>query len=288
MSPKRNFQHNPEQGKDERKSRQDHRTVEPEPAQVDEQMSDQDSAAQDSFLQVQHLLGNRAVERLVQKGSRSGEFSFRPGGGPPAILRQVLLDRAAGEAGLAPAVQREGEEAETDVMNEPAEELETPAAQADSGTVTIQPVNPTTYDVTGANLDEVGQALGTDEWGRCTWNVTYTFETTGTRVTKVDVTLSLTINMPRWTGDGYANASPAARAEWQRMTTALQGHEDHHAAIARTWAPRFKQNMLGQTTAGMRSQYTSTLAAMETEESNYDSTSNHGQNEGVSLDTSIP
>lgn len=218
-------------------------------------------------------MGNHALLRLAKSGHFEGEIPLRRMN--PEGLRQAVITQVAQKIGMTPAIQKEDGD---------AVELATPTS---TGTVTIEEPVEDPYDVSGATLQEVFGQLDPEEWGRCRWNVDYNYETTGGRVTSVNITLRLTIRMPRWT-DGYSGASQAAQAEWQRMITALRGHENHHADIARRWAPIFKDNILGQPGGQAAAKYQQTLNRMEREQRDYDTTSRHGQTEGVSLDTTIP
>jgi hypothetical protein len=221
-------------------------------------------------------LGNHTLLRLAERGHLEGEIPIRQMN--PDGLRQAVLAQVAQKTGTTSAIQKEDGEAEEPV----------PAAAGDTstGTVTVLEPQVVPYDVSGTTLEEVGAQLDPEEWGRCHWNVTYNVQTTGGRVTRVNITMRLTIRMPRWT-QGYSEASAAARAEWQRMLTALQAHEDHHAAMARERAPRFKENILGQPAGEAGTRYQETLDDLQTDQDTYDTETSHGETEGVTLDTSI-
>lgn len=225
---------------------------------------------------LQHVIGNRAIQRVRQSGVLKGEKPLSSYS--PAQLRQAVLAQVASKTDHVPLIQKDDLDAET---------LDAGPTVADTGTVTIEEPVLDEYEVTGTTLAGVHGQLDPEEWGRCRWTVDYDYETTNGRVTRVNITLRLTIRMPRW-GEGFDQASPAARTEWQRMITALRAHEDHHADIARNWAPRFKDNILGQRAGRAANKYQQTMNQMEREQRNYDTSSSHGQNEGVSLDTTIP
>lgn len=66
--------------------------------------------------------------------------------------------------------------------------------------------------------------------------------------TSTHVTVSLHGNfvyrLPTWTG--YASASPAAKAEWDKMIGKLRAHEDRHLAIAMEEGDRLAQELVGK------------------------------------------
>lgn len=223
---------------------------------------------------LQHTIGNRAVQRVLERGHLQGQAHSRIFS--PERLRQIARKQAEARVGAVPAIQREE-----------AEALDAAPAAVNDGLVTINEPQSETYEVRGATLAAVSAALDPVEWGRCRWTVDYSFETAGGRATKVDITLHLTIRMPRWAGEGFQQASVAAREEWQRMLGALQAHEDHHAGIARDWAPTFKERMLNKRQSRLARTHQQVLGEMEKEQKKYDKDSHHGQTEGVSLDTSI-
>jgi predicted secreted Zn-dependent protease len=154
------------------------------------------------------------------------------------------------------------------------------------GTITIQPPQPAPYDVSGTTLAELHSQLDPTEWGRCTYHYGYDYQTTNGQTTRVDVTLTLTIRLPRWQ-EGRDQASAAARAEWDRMLGALRTHEDGHADIAREWAPTVKQRLLGVPEGNVASRYSQVLGEVRTRQQEYDDETQHGQTQGVSLDLSI-
>lgn len=219
-------------------------------------------AAPAAYLQrLQRAIGNYGVQRVVESrlaGGVGARFGHRLG-----FVRKVpARDRTA-------AVQRD-EEADT----------------ADDGTVTIEEPTSDPYDVSGTTLAEVHAQLDPTEWGRCTYHYDYDYGTTNGRVTRVDITLRLTIRLPRWQ-EGRDEAAPEARAEWDRMMAALRAHEERHAEIAREWAPRFKQRILGVPAGNATATYNQVKREADAAQRQYDAETHHGQTEGVTLDLSI-
>jgi hypothetical protein len=164
---------------------------------------------------------------------------------------------------------------------------ETDTEQPDDGTVTIQPVQDDPYDVTGTSLAEVMDQLDPTEWGHCRYHYDYDYETTNGRTTRVDVTLTLTVRLPRWQGQGWDDASEAVKGEWRRMLRALATHEEGHADIARDWAPTVRERLLNRPEGNVQQRYSQVLGEVRTDQDRYDDQTNHGQTQGVSLDLSI-
>lgn len=224
------------------------------------------------LLALQHGVGNRTVRQLVEKANGHGSYQ---------LDRAALLRLTQGEGSLVPdsALQ-------TTTQAGPLQRDEEDAAPQD-GAVTIEEVGYEYYDVQGSTLAEVAPQLDPVEWGRCRYQYDYSYETTRGRTTRVDVTLRLTIRLPRWQGEGWNRASPAAQREWQRMMQALEGHEDEHADIARRHAPAFKQRLLNQRERRVRPRYNQALGRVDRETRRFDRRTRHGRSQGVTLDTSI-
>jgi predicted secreted Zn-dependent protease len=235
---------------------------------------------------LQDQIGNQATQRLLAR--RSGQGSLK--------LDQETIARLQHENGpatrdLAHMIgqaepQLQGQ-ASTDTVQREEGDEEAPQAQPSDGEVTIEDVETEYYDVTGSTLEEVAGQLDPDEWGRCTYHYDYNYETTNGHTTKVDITLKLTIRLPRWQGKGWEKASPAAKKEWLHMLKALEKHEVDHADIARQWAPKFKERLLNQKENKIQKRYNQTLQKVNQETKQFDQKTKHGQNQGVSLDTTI-
>lgn len=240
------------------------------------------------FLQDQ--LGNRTIQRLIAQRSHEGsikldeetiaslqlegnpmvpELTQVAGGVGPQLHRQLIAE----------SIQRQ-EEAEAEPQAEPQ-------ARPTDGDVCIEDVNFEYYDVRGSTLAQVAPQLDPQEWGRCTYHFDYTYETTNGRVSRVDITLRLTVRLPRWQGQGWDNASPHVKQEWQRMLEALQGHEEEHAEIARRWAPVFKERLLNLRAGRVGQRYNQLLKKVDKETKEFDQRTRHGRTQGVTLDKSI-
>jgi predicted secreted Zn-dependent protease len=219
-------------------------------------------AAPARYLQrLQRTIGNYGVQRVVE--------SRLAGGAGARIEHKLGAVREVRARDGAAMVQRDEEE-----------------GSADDGTVTILPPQSDPYDVSGTTLAELHSQLDPTEWGRCTYHYGYDYETTNGRATRVNITLTLTIRLPRWQ-EGRDDASAATRTEWDRMMGALRAHEERHAEIAREWAPTFKQRMLGVREGNLASRHSQVLGQVDQRQGQYDTQTTHGQTEGVSLDLSV-
>jgi hypothetical protein len=111
--------------------------------------------------------------------------------------------------------------------------------------------------------------------------------------TNLTVTLhaNLSRRMPTWTG--YAKASDAAKAEWDRMIGKLGAHEDRHVAIAVEEAEQLAKDLVGKEISDIAQMVTDANARLQQRQDELDDPSNtdHGAKAGVqygdvTLDTS--
>jgi Bacterial protein of unknown function (DUF922) len=87
--------------------------------------------------------------------------------------------------------------------------------------------------------------------------------------------------MPTWSG--YAKASPAAKAEWDRMIGKLGAHEDRHVAIAVEEAEQLAKDLIGKDISDIAQMVTDANARMQQRQDELDDPSNtdHGAKPGV-------
>jgi len=203
---------------------------------------------------LQNQIGNAAVQRLLAEKN-----------GPQGSDSQSLVLNAL--------QRREEQEA---------------ADQPDNGQVIIKEPTIDYYDVGGSTLAEVATQLDPNEWGHCKYDYKYRYETEtiNGKTTKVYVTLELTIRLPRWQR-GWGKASDATKAEWTNMLKALEAHEEEHAEIARQWAPKIQEGLLGLPKKRADKKFEQLKKQVEKETEKFDKRTKHGQNEGVNLDLSI-
>jgi len=107
--------------------------------------------------------------------------------------------------------------------------------------------------------------------------------------TSEEVTVTLHANLhkrlPRWVQ--YSGASEAVKAEWDRMMVNLERHEQHHVDIAIEEADNLATALIGVEVREIAETVTEANREMHDRQVEYDTDTNHGQNEGVTLDTSI-
>lgn len=87
-----------------------------------------------------------------------------------------------------------------------------------------------------ATLEDVADSMDAmAEVGNVDFALELSFANSGNRVTRVDLTMRLTLAMPVWTEVG--NRPQAEQNEWNRFLRALRVHENGHLAICRREAP---------------------------------------------------
>lgn len=130
----------------------------------------------------QQQFGNRAVQRLLTHGD--------------------------GAALLNPQVQREAEEDKA-------------KSQVKVGQIEIEKPEIEHYDVTGNSLREISEQLLPDgKWYEYEYEPVYKADKG--LINRVDITVHVTVHVPRWTGDGWESASNADKVEWLRLLQSLE------------------------------------------------------------------
>jgi hypothetical protein len=147
--------------------------------------------------------------------------------------------------------------------------------------------------VSGATLARVFDELNRlPEWGQGGGQIRADRIPPGTSTNlTVKLHANLVRRMPTWTG--FAKASVAARAEWDRMIAKLGAHEDRHVAIAIEEANQLAQDLVGKEISDIAQMVTDANARMQRRQDELDDPSNtdHGAKPGVpfgdvTLDTS--
>ncbi len=157
------------------------------------------------------------------------------------------------------------------------------------------PPNPrTTPEITvgGTTLAQAGRELDQlAEWGQAGGSLRAERIPAGnsTNLT-VHLHANLLYRLPRWRG--YASASAAAQAEWDRMFAKLKAHEDRHLAIAIEEAESLAQDLISHDISDIASMVTSANRRMQGRQDDLDHDTDHGAKAGVpygdvTLDTSI-
>lgn len=157
------------------------------------------------------------------------------------------------------------------------------------------PPNPRTtpaITIGGRTLAEAAQALNRlNEWGEGGGMLRTDRVPVGTSATVTVVAhANLVRRLPTWTG--YANASTAAKAEWDRMMVHLTAHEQRHVDIAIEEANALADALIGHEIADIANMVTSANQTMNNRQVEMDNDTNHGANTGVpygdvTLDTTI-
>jgi hypothetical protein len=171
----------------------------------------------------------------------------------------------------------------------PAQAWRAPARRgaAGPGRITNRAGGTDYYTLAGDTLADVYALLDPDEWGRCTVHYAVAYTAIDGVITAANITVTDSYRMPRWRGRGYNRASRAAKAEWQRMVNALWTHEHGHRDIGRREAATIQAGLVGQAEGDFTTRLAELEAAAQALQDAYDVQTQHGQTQGVSLDTSI-
>jgi hypothetical protein len=177
---------------------------------------------------------NKWILRQLEKGHSLPAGRAGKGQSPVALSQQQLGNRAVQRllaqrdtaALLCPEVQRQ------------AEEQDKTKTQVKVGKVEIKKPVIETYDVRGSTLREVAeQVLPAKEWFEYRYTPTYRADK-GT-INQADVTVQITVRVPRWVGDGWESATVAEKAEWLRLLRSLQiageGESVEDTLLPRAW-----------------------------------------------------
>lgn len=145
-----------------------------------------------------------------------------------ASLQPLIGNRAT--SGML-ALAREQEEASRG-QQEAEDTGETSKEIPESGEIKVEEPEVEYYDVSGTSLEEVVEQLKPeDEWRE----YEYIYEPTVEDgvVTETDITVEITIHVPRWTGPGWDNALAGDKVEWMRILQSLDTKEDKHEEVTK-------------------------------------------------------
>ena len=146
---------------------------------------------------------------------------------------------------------------------------------------TFSNVNRVTYPVGGSTLSEACDEMSArDEAGHATWepNLQYAFDNDG-KVTSATITVTLTIEMPEWSG--YANANNDQRAEWDRWYAALLAHEEGHIQLARDYLTEADSALVGLTENEAQTRFQQICSDLQVASDSYDDGNDHGRSAGT-------
>lgn len=145
----------------------------------------------------------------------------------------------------------------------------------------------TTYSVSGTTLADVVAAIShLPEAGQTTWPATFDYQADGNgAISSATVTVRRVINLPQW--DGYSSAGSAAQAEWDRFSAALQAHETGHSDLVEQYLQGLDAQMVGHSASDAQQIFDTALQTLQAASDAYDQQTNHGQNDGTVVDTSV-
>ena len=155
----------------------------------------------------------------------------------------------------------------------------------------------TTWNQAGGDFSELwGETLqdlydemhgwGLDEVGRCSWHPELSLNWDDSQVvTGGTLTVDLEVLVPAWGRRSEAN--DAVRAEWDRWSDALMTHEMGHADLVYRYLDNFEGTLVGMSKDDAWAAFERVKADLQQASNSYDSSTNHGINQGTTLDTSI-
>jgi hypothetical protein len=159
------------------------------------------------------LRKRRKRRRLEEEHATLGPVASGAPSSRLALLQQQIGNRAVQRM----LTQREGEDKEKAAK-----------APVELGEIKIEQPKVEYYEVSGSSLPEVaGQLLPPDQWYECEYRQTPQLE--HGVVKQVDVEVTMTIRLPRWTGPGWEHATDRDKMAWLEMlqTVALDPEEEY-------------------------------------------------------------
>lgn len=163
-----------------------------------------------------------------------------------------------------------------------------PAAAPAGGKVNFKPVVNTTYTVTAKTLkDAAAQIKKREEAGETSWNpvFTETHDDNG-NITGATVDVTITVLLPAW--DGAAKLTGTEKTTWDNFMTALKAHEQHHVDLVKEKLKGVADEMIGKSKTEATGLLKKALDSLKTASDEYDTRTDHGKKEGVTIDTEDP
>src|SRR5271166_1435262 len=151
----------------------------------------------------------------------------------------------------------------------------------------INDVEWASYSVSGQKLADVAASISQlPEAGQTTWPATFDYQADANGIlTSATVTVRRVVTLPKW--DGYSSASQAAKNEWDRFSAALSAHETGHSDLVVQNLQSLDQQMVGHSVSDARQIFNAALQTLKAASDAYDQQTNHGQNTGTVIDTSV-
>jgi predicted secreted Zn-dependent protease len=132
-------------------------------------------------------------------------------------------------------------------------------------------------EMNGWNLQEVG---------RCSWHPSLNLGWDDNHnVTSATLTVDIEVLVPAW--GNLSQANDAVRTEWNRWSDALMTHEMGHYNLAYQYLDDYENSLIGMNKDAAWTDFERVKQDLQTASDNYDSSTNHGINQGTTLDTSI-
>src|SRR5262249_30212729 len=127
------------------------------------------------------------------------------------------------------------------------------------------------------HLVDVAKAIAKlPEAAKAGWHFEYSYKSTGSTITDVDLTLTLYMKMPEWSK--YSSASEKEQMEWDRFLRALRFHEDGHHDLCRREAKTVYDTLSeAKTLKALKSAYDSEIARVQGLSDAYDDSVDHGK-----------
>ena len=104
-------------------------------------------------------------------------------------------------------------------------------------------------------------------------------------VTGATLTVDIEVLTPAWAKRSDAN--DAVRAEWDRWSQALMTHEMGHYDLAYQYLDNFESTLIGMDKDAAWAEFEQRKVDLQQASDQYDTSTNHGINQGTTLDTSI-
>lgn len=138
-------------------------------------------------------------------------------------------------------------------------------------------------DETLADLARTVAAMG--EVARAEFRYGMAYETANGRITDVDLTVRLSLEMPVWTR--YPRRPKAEKDEWDRFYRALRYHEDGHISLYRREFTTAYRRLEASTPATIDAVLDQEVRRIRRLDADYDSDTDHGRSQDTPHGTTV-